>query len=362
MNTTEEYIFEQHMRNINTKWERFSQEIKQMQTADTFSILYATDIHYIRKYAKYLPAYYKVKEMVDFSKYVGIDLLAITGDIVDGNSTINHQKRDLYDIINLFRESKTTSVLISKGNHDDNSWYAYKQGLGAEAVISQDEWYSYVINPIRVQYPIVVDNDNISGGYYYIDYPMQRIRVINLNTHDVPCITDKEGKLVKEYCGLWYFGIRSKQLEWLSKVLKFDEPGWGVMFMSHTLPVNNGNELMRNASLVWKIILAYKNREKGAVKSTEKYFEAEVSFDYTNNKSNDVLPYLYGHIHEDRYDIVDDITTIGTVNILGRPEMPWDSIETKIDGGWDCILIDRKNRILQSKRYGIESAYRKIYF
>ena len=113
MNTTEQYIFEQHMKNVNTKWENFSREIQDLQTPDTFSMLYATDVHYIRNYALYVPAYYKVREMVEFSKYVGVDLLALTGDIVDGNTTIESQRRDLYDIISLVREAKTSSIVIS---------------------------------------------------------------------------------------------------------------------------------------------------------------------------------------------------------------------------------------------------------
>ena len=95
MNTTEEYIFHEHLKNLNTKWEDFSREIKDMQTPNTFSILYATDIHYIRKYAKYVPVYYKLKQMVEFSKYAGFDLLALTGDIIDGNASIKRQKRGL---------------------------------------------------------------------------------------------------------------------------------------------------------------------------------------------------------------------------------------------------------------------------
>lgn len=42
------------MKSLNTKWEEFSKEIKDMQSPETFSILWATDIHYIRKYAKYI--------------------------------------------------------------------------------------------------------------------------------------------------------------------------------------------------------------------------------------------------------------------------------------------------------------------
>lgn len=194
------------MKNLNTKWEEFSKEIKDMQSPETFSILWATDVHYIRKYAKYIPAYYKIEDMVEFSRCAGFDLLAITGDIVDGNTALTRQKRDLYDIINLIREAKSTSIAISKGNHDDCSWYAYKNKLGLDSVISPEMWYSYVVNPIRVQYPISIDENNKAGGYYYIDYPLHKIRVININTNDIPYITAEDGTIAKKYCGHWMFG------------------------------------------------------------------------------------------------------------------------------------------------------------
>ena len=81
------------MKSLNTKWEEFSKEIKDMQSPETFSILWATDVHYIRKYAKYIPAYYKIEDMVEFSRCAGFDLLAITGDIVDGNTALTRQKK-----------------------------------------------------------------------------------------------------------------------------------------------------------------------------------------------------------------------------------------------------------------------------
>lgn len=79
-----------------------------IQNSDTFSILYATDIHYIRKYALYVPAYYKVKEMVEFSKYAGFDLMALTGDIVDGNTNTN------WDDVTVLVDGGWDCVLIDK--------------------------------------------------------------------------------------------------------------------------------------------------------------------------------------------------------------------------------------------------------
>lgn len=364
MNTTEEYIFREHIKNLNTKWEDFSREIKDIQTPDTFSILYASDIHYIRKYATYVPAYYKVKEMVDFSKYAGFDLLAINGDIVDGNTTLKRQKRDLYDIVSLVREAKTTAVAVTNGNHDDCSWYAYKKGLGIEETITHEMWYSYVVNPIRVQYPIHIDENNKAGGYYYIDYPLQKIRVISLNTSDIPYVLNEDGTLIKEYCGQYSFGLSEKQLVWLSNSLKFTNEGWSVLFISHSFLLEgiSGREKIRNGNLAWEIILGYLNKKKGVVKNSEKYFEAEVFYDFTENKSNDILPYLYGHTHKDIQIVQDGIIGISRKNILGNSNKDWDSPSEEIDGGWDCIIIDKLKRILHIRRYGTANDNQCINF
>ena len=40
-----------HGDRINKEFESFAKEIMNLQTADTFTMLFATDVHYIRKYA-----------------------------------------------------------------------------------------------------------------------------------------------------------------------------------------------------------------------------------------------------------------------------------------------------------------------
>ena len=66
MNVTEEFIFGQHMKNINVKYEEFSREIKSMQTPDTFTFAYATDIHYIRNHHFFLRDITKLKKWLNF--------------------------------------------------------------------------------------------------------------------------------------------------------------------------------------------------------------------------------------------------------------------------------------------------------
>ena len=110
-------------------------------------------------------------------------------------------------------------------------------------------------------------------------------------------------------------------------------------------------------------IKAYKNKEEGSVKSSDKHFEAEVNYNFTDNKSDDVLLYMYGHTHKDSCDIYDNITVVGTKNILGplgNTDKNWGDPAFRIDGNWDCVLIDKKKRIMNIRRYGIEGFNRRI--
>ena len=362
MNTTEEFIFMHHMKNIDVTFEDFARECMELQTPEVLSIIYATDIHYIRKYALFTPAYYKLREMVDFSGVIGADLLAITGDVVDGNNTIKRQYRDIFDCMNVLKKSNTTSVLLSKGNHDTCEWFAYKEKLNNENWLSGKDWYIHAINPLRVQYPMELDTDNIDGGYYYIDFPLQKIRVININTSDTVNVLDENGLLLKEYCSQWHLGMQEKQLKWLADSLIFETEGWSVVFMSHDFlcQISDTEGIVSNGSLAWEIICAFKNGSKGVVKSNDKYYSANVNYDFTHNKSNDVLTYMFGHIHKDTEFVKDGITAISTINILNA-DKEWDDEDSRISGGWDFITIDKKSRIFKSKRYGVVGADREIY-
>lgn len=266
MNYLEKHIIDEHKSELNTCYDDFAREIMALQNADTFTLLFATDIHYIREYAPYVPVYKKLKQMVEFSGYVGADLLAVAGDSVDGNTTLDCQYRDLLDVVSLVKNSKTTSVSFAKGNHDDCSWYAFKNGLGDRGTISAKQWYTHAVNPIRVQYPITLDNENITGGYYYTDYPHLKIRVITLNTNDVPFVPGDDGNFKDNtVVGQWCLGVGERQLKWLCETLKFSESGWSVIVIAHSHP---GDRALKNRELLAEILDAFKSRKKVLQKVT----------------------------------------------------------------------------------------------
>ena len=356
MNSVEQYIFQQNMAQLDTHWEPFAKEIMALQTPDTFTCLYATDIHYIRKYAYYAVVYSRLQEMVAFSGHIGADLLAVTGDLADGNTTLTRQYRDLYDVVSLLRQSKTTFLALSKGNHDNCGWYSYQHELGVDNLITPEQWYTHVVNPVRVQFAIRCDAANPGGGYYAMDDPFHKIRILNLDSSDLPVVTDENGLLPKQWCGHWTFGFRQAQLRWLAEMLRLPEPGWGVMLLSHCCPLTENEEPVLNGDLVKQLLRAFQNGEKGTLTGDLPHMEAEAPYDFTQNQSRELLPWFYGHVHRDDVQVRDGVTLVSTRNLLGKVPAPdsWDRGEDStalFNGSWDCILLDRKRRHVTIRRF-----------
>jgi len=363
-----DFSHETFLNTLDTRFEDFAAEVVREQSPSTLTVLFGTDVHFIREYINYAPVYEKVQEMVDFSHRIGVDLLALTGDLVDGNAPLNIQFRDLFDLVSLVKKTAATSVILSQGNHDDCSWFAYKQALGAEGVISKREWYNAVVNPIRTSFPLTVNEAEPDGGYYYVDYPVQKIRAINLNTSDNPLVLEEDGKhLVQKYCSQWAFGFQEAQLQWLARALQLPEDDWSVLFFSHTAPLIETD--MYNRDLFAALLRAFKNGECGELKSEDPMYPATVSYDFTVNRSHDVLAHLYGHYHRDTVTVADGVTCVCTKSLLGFDhgqeayfvDVPGvGTVGKDIYNSWDCMLIDKTARRLTAKRYGLRALDRVI--
>ena len=63
-------------------------------------------------------------------------------------------------------------VLICKGNHDSNSWYAYKNKLGESNWISDKLWYRTVTD--KFDEGCISDDENKYSNYRYKDFPTKK--------------------------------------------------------------------------------------------------------------------------------------------------------------------------------------------
>lgn len=207
------------------------------------------------------------------------------------------------DIADALGSITEVPVLCLKGNHDDNSELLLTESL------TPKEFHECFPSCFQNS-GIVVDNNNVYGCYGYYDDKEHKTRFIYINSVDLPWI---ENDGVLKYKGMWHKGISQQQLIFIANALKFSEPGWGVVIVSHhslvsiegfdttsdtyVTPQNGGQQL-------YGIIKAFKNKTSytGSVTGD---FACKVNVDYTNNESNGVYLLLIGHIPCDRYAIYD---------------------------------------------------------
>ncbi len=117
----------------------------------------------------------------------------------------------------------------------------------------------------------------IPAGYGYLDLESAKVRVIYLNTSDLPSATT-EGA---------YLGMTQEQLNWLAETLlaSGDKVGWKILILSHA-PL----DLMNKSD----VLTAYVNGTTYG------------SYNFANHNSAQLLANVHGHIHCYSYGYIGD--------------------------------------------------------
>ena len=333
MTRVEEYIKKDIDKDTKKEIEIFARSVKK----DSFSFLFATDLHYKSDNSLTFGTIKKLREMVMFAKLVKPDLFVLNGDLTDG-----HSQKDviLSELSELFETLKDLDIpiIINKGNHDSATWFAYEEKLSD--YVTDSDWNKAISDVTK----------RTECGYGYLDFEKQKIRAIYLNTSDIVNETDENGNMSAN-CRQWRLGIGEKQIEWLKDTLSKCPNDYFVIFFSHYIPFG---EKVESGDTVWNIIKDF-------------------------NKDNKVLAYMYGHKHKDFAEKRDGITCICTKDMLnasvtsedGRKycatlkdipvicqEPVLNNPKAQILGGWDYIEITGK--CFNSRRFLNEELNREI--
>ena len=250
-------------------------------------------------------------------------------------------------------------LFIGKGNHDVNDI----NGTTSQ-FLTDEELYKNILKSSNCY---MADYGYVEKAYGYYDIPNKKIRCIFINTSDVPFILD--GDSIR-YTQQSDSGVSNSQIEFISKALKFTEEGWGVVFFSHFALQNgsginpSGNQegylnLSHGGTQLLGVINAYINKTNYSSNETVGDFQYDISVDYSNNKSNEVIAMISGHSHADRADVVNGIRMISTLaasfiytsyDASGKPigRVANSSSETS----WDIFTIDRASNKIYATRYG----------
>lgn len=300
------------------------------------------------------------------AKAYPVDLCVYGGDYLNNSSQTNKETamEALKAVRLLVDQTAGAPIIITKGNHDDNTMYTdYKNGY-----ISIDSLYKTLTNKNSTM--AVRNADYLEMSYGYYDIPNKKIRVFILNTLDLPTELDEDTNKLA-YSAQNDSGFRQDQLQFVADHLQFSEKGWQVMFFCHhpmipfeketteadgySVSGKGGCVLAAHGSqAMLDIIGAFVTGTKGIVTNTTQDFETSVSYDFTKNRSNTVIACVYGHTHVVCHKIVDGIHHIATRAVYGHPTYKYVSTG-------NYFVVDRKNRVLKLIANGDGDDYEFVY-
>jgi len=273
------------------------------------------------------------------------------GDLITSGGKKETVLNKLKDICSYYKNADM-QVLMIKGNHDDS-------GYGNEErpahVLYDTERHQ---NSVGVFYnqSIVYDTSNAEKSYYYYDIEDYKIRVICINTCDFNLDYINSAWL----SSFGTSGISNSQLNFIANALNFNESGWSIIVAGHHClrrtsnmgTTNSGINVANNGDVLWNILKAFKNKTAYSSYASDKgFYNHNVSVDYTNNMSDDVICCLSGHTHSDNIDIVDNIRLISVDSgstERGEGRIPLSDLETSID----ILTINKSDRVINATRYG----------
>ena len=162
---------------------------------------------------------------------------------------------------------------VAKGNHDGNVNSTSTPEEVNTNGLTKSQYYTLFQNRLPAR---VVDDANPFGGYYYMDYDEQKIRVIVLNDFETPQVND---------------GIdhSADQCSWLYDTLDSLESGWYVIILSHYITSYRYN--------VGTILDAFVH--KGETRTAE---DTGITYSFDAAANGTMIAHIYGHTHNDQFD------------------------------------------------------------
>lgn len=261
------------------------------------------------------------------------------------------------------------------GNHEIN------YGVGRERSMTEGEINAYIGSNSKG----FVRPDGKCYGY--IDFPIQKIRVIVINTADTLGEYPESDTTVKaksEFVG-------AEQLQWLANTaLDFSDKSnaseWGIVICSHH-PLSYGGDDKIGRAMA--IVEAYKNGTSGSITYNSDKSHT-VTYNFTSGNRAEIICNICGHSHnfgygymrysssidpwllrlctpcincgrENEHATNESLKSLGEFDANGNP-VYWRKTANTRNGTSFCInTIDRENKMIYSHKFGA-GVDRAIYY
>lgn len=329
--------------------------------ADNFNVGFITDNHHqLSSYAPNSLAHYAY--MAAASRIVSLQAIIAGGD--NTNGWYGHDQK-------IIETKQVTSVLFNRTNPDTDVFFEmgnHDSGIGQNGnktpatTLSETEINDLYQSRSRI-YDEVRDGDSLYG---YKDYPDKKVRLIWLNSFDLPYTLNADGTF--KYNFLTQSAYRNDQLNWLaSSALILPNNDWQVMIFTHcplpgTFDVAAGQSIVQiNSTSLVKILNAFQAGVPLVVSDDDPDFPVVVNADYTAQGKGTIIALISGHIHADGQMVYEGINCIETAASLCYFGDASRVKNTETEDCWDIFSIDTAARKIHAYRFGSGSDRDFIY-
>lgn len=276
------------------------------------------------------------------------DVAIANGDNINGNT---YRPTMVWTTMHVWAMLSTvylkTALFMLPGNHDSGVGQTPKL-VAEDAMTEHDLKNAY--HTVKPLYGEVRNGDSL---YFYKDLTDKKVRVIGLNSSDMPWTTDSQGNYVHNRLEEAGFGLA--QLKWLADVaLKLPDNSWQVVFFFHH-PLSSST--FYNAQALIDIIKAFKNGGSVVINRSDVDDMQIVGLkaDFTTQGAGTVIGVFNGHYHADSQDL----TTLNGTPIVVTDASLSNSIGEQLgrrntvnEDCWETISIDTNARTIHCYRFG----------
>ncbi|WP_222844928.1 metallophosphoesterase family protein [Lactiplantibacillus plantarum] len=319
-----------------------------------FKMAIISDSHYENLYDE--SSVYSYQLTADAYKHLGafnrlgnaVDVMVANGDNVNGlDANVPHTIADgsVY-ATKLLQTAMKADKYVMLGNHDDNSPQLRLGNIYPSDTIIDAKFKE------MYQTEDLINGENRSDGslYFYKDYTDAKIRLIGLNSFDVPETPVNDDGTVKfpRYLISTY---SQDQINWLANVaLKNIPDGYQIAVVTHApLPYGyspSSEVKMYNQTVIKGLLDAVATGTSYSGKSdtgTPEECQVSIAADFSSQGARPIAGFFGGHVHKEIIKPLDHFTScvvladanidqanVGTINELGVTVVTIDTVNRKV--------------------------------
>lgn len=289
-----------------------------------------------------------------------LDAVVFNGDNTDepAYSDVTEERKAMIkeqaDFATTAFTASESPVFLMKGNHDNNQDQSATNHTLANAITDEDFDKLY-----HQSDRLYGESRNGNSNYFYKDFPAKKVRLIGLDSYDLPETTNSDGTLV--FNRFTTSGFQQPQLNWLANDALKVPAGYAVLLVTHA-PINGTlvtNDASINHDIVKHILEDYVNGVSGQeLTGTNTSVPVNIKYSFTTNGK--IAAVVTGHTHTDGNATVNGINYVETRcsltagdNILQNKR--WADYGTPLEDAFDLISVDVANSKIKFYRVGAGS-------